>query len=62
MKEEETEVQDELEKVFGTDLEHEVEENPGESGSDITLILVLGVLLGLTVVGLVVFVTLSVIK
>lgn len=50
--------------MFGSEVEHEVEKSPGESGSDEskTVILVLGILLGLSIVGLVVSVTVSVIK
>ncbi|KAL2086494.1 hypothetical protein ACEWY4_017553 [Coilia grayii] len=62
--EEEAEVQNELEKVFGSELEHEVEKGPGENGSDPmqTAIIALSVLLALSIMGIVVLVTVSVIK
>ena len=64
LKKEEEQVQAELEEVFGSGLEHEVEKGPGESGSDSnqTAIIALGVLLALSIVGLVVCLTVSVMK
>ncbi|XP_041959519.1 protein dachsous-like [Alosa sapidissima] len=63
LKDEEEKVQAELETVFGTGLEHQVEKGPGGNGSDsMVVILTLGILFGLTIVALVVVVTVSVIK
>ncbi|XP_063064674.1 protocadherin Fat 4 [Engraulis encrasicolus] len=62
--EEEEQVQSELEKVFGSDLEHEVERGPGESVSNPMQIAViaLSVLLGLSIVGIIVLTVVSVKK
>ncbi|XP_062389788.1 protocadherin 18-like [Sardina pilchardus] len=55
-------VQAELEQVFGSGLEHEVEKSTGGAESGSMVAIILGVLLGLTMVALVVVVTVSVIK
>ncbi|XP_063064688.1 protocadherin Fat 4-like [Engraulis encrasicolus] len=62
--EEEQQVQSELEKVFGSGLEHEVERGPGESVSDPmqTAVIALSVLLALSIVGIIVLTVVSVKK
>ncbi|KAK6300316.1 hypothetical protein J4Q44_G00284140 [Coregonus suidteri] len=51
-----------LEKVFGAGLEHVVEEESADPASDQVIVIVLGVLFGLSLLGLVVMVTFTVIK
>lgn len=52
----------ELEKVFGAGLEHVMEEESADPASDQVIVIVLGVLFGLSLLGLVAMVTFTVIK
>uniref|UniRef100_A0A4W5MPG5 Cadherin domain-containing protein n=2 Tax=Hucho hucho TaxID=62062 RepID=A0A4W5MPG5_9TELE len=55
-------VKAELEKVFGAGLEHVVEEESADPAADQVIVIVLGVLFGLSLLGLVAMVTFTVIK